>query len=152
MWHCDPTMNKGKVWIVSPPAEKPFPGVPVAGLSCGLRQKLEGSLKSSRWFFFSPFYCLNISAREPEIPKTRTVSTAVFVLFFLQVSLPLMFVRRPQTGSFIHLHARGGVCACTNVLMQRKKKQFNHATNRCRAAGPVRGAPASQLCLTWAVQ
>lgn len=93
---------------MSPPAEKPFPGVPVVGLSCVLRQKLEGSLKSCPPLFFfvvvSPFF---ISSREPEI--TRTVSPAVVVLF--HVSLPFMLVRPPQTGSFRrHLGTRGGVC------------------------------------------
>lgn len=110
VWHCDPTKNKEKVWTVSPPAEKPFPGVPVVGLSCDLRQKLEGSLKSCPPLFFCccfSFYFLNISSREPEI--TRTVSPAVAVLF--HVSLPFMLVRPPQTGSFVrHLGTRGGVC------------------------------------------
>lgn len=118
---------------MSPPAEKPFPGVPVVGLSCVLRQKLEGSLKSCPPLFFCccfSFYFLNISSREPEI--TRTVSPAVIVLF----------------SGFIAIR----VCeTTTNRLFRAPLYRWRRVCARARARPSQRSVKQNSLIRTQAV-
>lgn len=116
VWHCDPTKNKEKVWIVGPPAEKPFPGVPVAELFCGLRQKLEGSLKSSWWLFFSCFCFLLFEhffpgARNLENENCEYNSYRTFFMFHCH-----LFLWDGHKPTLLYACIYVVVCACAHTF------------------------------------
>lgn len=108
--------------------------------------------KASEHFFFSlSFLLLNISTRHDEIQKMRNVSTAVILFYFLMFHghlclrdglRPTLFCASPYMAW----------CARATRVKQNSLIMLQTLMRRCRAAGPVRGAQASQLCLTWAVQ
>lgn len=121
VWHCDPTKNKEKAWIVSPPAEKPFPGVPVAGLSCDRNWKEAWKAADDSFFFFL-FLLFIVWTFLPGSLKSRKRELWVPQLsHFFHVSLPFMFVRWPHC--FIRLHIRGCVCVTCARAFQRSVKQ-----------------------------
>lgn len=151
VWHCTLTKNKKEVWIGSPPAEKPLPGVPLAELSWVEWQELEETLKSIEAFFLSSFFFFCCWTFLPGSMKSQKWEMWALLFLFL------MF--------HYHLCLRGGLkptlfcaspymvwCARATRVKQNSLITLQTLMQRCTAAGPVRGAQASQLCLTWAVQ
>lgn len=102
---------------------------------------------SEHFFFHLSFLLLNVSSRQYEIPKMRNVSAALILFYFLlfHCHLCLRGGLRPTLFCASPYVAR---CARATRVKQNSLITLQTLTQRCRAAGPVRGAQASQLCLT----